>query len=58
MICITAVEGHYQKLYGGEYLTQESLVIAFQDCCVVFTIVFIAAALASVCIPGGKAQKS
>jgi hypothetical protein len=30
----------------------------FQDCCVVFTIVFIAAALASVCIPGGKAQKS
>ena len=42
----------------SQYLTQESLVIAFQDCYVVFTIVFVAAALASVCIPGGKEKQS
>jgi MFS transporter, DHA2 family, multidrug resistance protein len=42
----------------SRYLTQESLVVAFQDCFVVFALVFIAAALASVCIPGGGAKKS
>jgi DHA2 family multidrug resistance protein len=40
-----------------QYLIQESLVIAFQDCHVVFTVVFVAAALASVCIPGGAEKK-
>jgi hypothetical protein len=41
----------------SQYLTQESLVVAFQDCYVVFTIVFVAAALASVCIPGGEEKQ-
>jgi hypothetical protein len=41
----------------SQYLTQESLVVAFQDCYVVFTVVFVAAALASVCIPGGEEKK-
>lgn len=38
----------------SRYLTQESLVIAFQDCNIVFAVAFVAAALASVCIPDGK----
>jgi hypothetical protein len=42
----------------SHYLTQESLVVAFQDCFVVFAIVFVAAALASVCIPGGAEKPS
>jgi hypothetical protein len=37
----------------SRYLTQESLTVAFQDCFVVFAIVFVAAALLSVLIPGG-----
>ena len=41
----------------SHYLTQESLVVAFQDCNVVFTVVFVAAALASVCIPGGEEKQ-
>ena len=41
----------------SQYLTQESLVVAFQDCYIVFAIVFVAAALASVCIPGGKEKQ-
>ena len=41
----------------SQYLTQESLVVAFQDCNVVFTVVFVAAALASVCIPGGEEKQ-
>jgi hypothetical protein len=41
----------------SQYLTQESLVIAFQDCYVVFTVVFVAAALASMCIPGGEEKQ-
>jgi len=42
----------------SQYLTQESLVIAFQDCYVVFTVIFVAAALASACIPGGEEKPS
>lgn len=42
----------------SQYLNQESLSVAFQDCFVVFTIVFITAALASLCIPGGESQES
>jgi hypothetical protein len=42
----------------SRYLTQESLVVAFQDCFVVFALVFVAAALASLCIPGGDEKKS
>jgi hypothetical protein len=42
----------------SHYLSQESLAIAFQDCNVVFALVFVAAALASLCIPGGEEQKS
>jgi DHA2 family multidrug resistance protein len=42
----------------SQYLTRESLVVAFQDCYVVFTMVFVAAALASWCIPGGDEKRS
>jgi hypothetical protein len=42
----------------SRYLAQESLVIAFQDCNVVFAVAFVAAALASACIPGGKEKKT
>jgi hypothetical protein len=41
----------------SHYLTQASLSIAFQDCFVVFTLIFVVAALASVCIPGGGAKQ-
>jgi MFS transporter, DHA2 family, multidrug resistance protein len=41
----------------SRYLTQQSLVVAFQDCHVVFALVFVAAALASLCIPGGDETK-
>lgn len=41
----------------SQYLTQEVLVVAFQDCNVVFTILFVAAVLASVCIPGGEEKQ-
>jgi hypothetical protein len=41
----------------SQYLTQESLGVAFQDCNVVFAVVFVAAALASVCIPGGEEKQ-
>jgi MFS transporter, DHA2 family, multidrug resistance protein len=40
------------------YLAQESLVIAFQDCFTVFALAFVAAALVSLCIPGGAVEKS
>jgi DHA2 family multidrug resistance protein len=42
----------------SHYLTQEALVIAFQDCFIVFTLAFVAAALVSLCIPGGAVEKS
>jgi EmrB/QacA subfamily drug resistance transporter len=42
----------------SQYLTQESLVVAFQDCHIVFAFVFVAAALASACIPRGEEKKS
>jgi len=42
----------------SRYLSQESLVVAFQDCFVVFALVFVAAAVASFCIPGGDKDKS
>jgi hypothetical protein len=42
----------------SQYITRESLVIAFQDCFLVFTLVFVAAALASVCIPGSRDKPS
>jgi hypothetical protein len=41
----------------SHYLTREALAIAFQDCHIVFAIVFVAAALASVCIPGGEEKQ-
>jgi MFS family permease len=41
----------------SRYLVQESLVVAFQDCHLVFTLAFVAAALASVCIPGGHSRQ-
>jgi DHA2 family multidrug resistance protein len=46
-----------QAVLSG-YLSQESLVVAFQDCFVVFALVFVAAALASLCIPDGEEKKS
>jgi DHA2 family multidrug resistance protein len=42
----------------SRYLSQESLAIAFQDCHVVFAVVFVAAALASACIPRGEEKTS
>ena len=42
----------------SRYLSQESLVVAFQDCFIVFTFVFVVAAVASFCIPGGDKVKS
>lgn len=42
----------------SRHLTLESLVVAFQDCFVVFALVFVVAALASLCIPGGDEKKS
>jgi hypothetical protein len=42
----------------SRYLSQESLMVDFQDCFVVFTLVFVAAAVASCCIPGGNKVKS
>lgn len=42
----------------SRYLTLESLGVAFQDCFVVFAVVYVVAALASMCIPGGEAPKS
>jgi len=39
------------------YLTQASLVIAFQDTFIVVTLIFVAAAIASLCIPGGMGKK-
>jgi hypothetical protein len=41
----------------SQYLTQESLIVAFQDCYVVFAIVFVVAALVSMCIPGGEEKQ-
>lgn len=38
----------------SHYLSQEAHIIAFQDCHIVLTVVFIAAALSSLCIPGGR----
>ena len=40
----------------SQYLTQESLVVAFRIA-MSFTVVFVAAALASVCIPGGEEKQ-
>jgi MFS transporter, DHA2 family, multidrug resistance protein len=42
----------------SRYLSQQSLVIAFQDCFIVFACVFVAAAVASFYIPGGGQEKS
>ena len=42
----------------SRYLTVESLVVAFQDCFLVFAAAFVAAALASMCIPGGGDKPS
>jgi DHA2 family multidrug resistance protein len=42
----------------SRYVTMESLAVAFQDCFMVFALVFVAAALASVCIPGRNEKKS
>jgi DHA2 family multidrug resistance protein len=42
----------------SQYVNQEALSVAFQDCFIVFTIVFIAAALASLCIPSGESKAS
>jgi hypothetical protein len=39
------------------YLTQESLAIAFQDTFIVVTLIFAAAAIASLCIPAGMVRK-
>jgi hypothetical protein len=36
----------------------ESFGAAFQDCFIIMGLVFIAAALASLCIPGGEVSKS
>jgi DHA2 family multidrug resistance protein len=41
----------------SHYLTQASRTTAFQDCFIVFAIVYAAAALASLCIPGGHHTK-
>jgi DHA2 family multidrug resistance protein len=41
----------------SHYLSQESLVVAFHDCQLVFGLGFVAAALASLCIPGGDEHK-
>src|SRR5215510_1268424 len=53
-------EGLHTKAQAvlSQYLTQESLVVAFQDCFIVFTIIFVVAALASACIPGGEEKQS
>ncbi|MBI3328590.1 MAG: hypothetical protein HYZ81_18045, partial [Nitrospinae bacterium] len=40
----------------SRYMTLESLGIAFQDCFIVVALIFAAAAVVSLCIPGGKAQ--
>jgi MFS transporter, DHA2 family, multidrug resistance protein len=42
----------------SRYLTVEAFGVAFQDCFVVMGLIFVAAALASLCIPGGEASKS
>jgi DHA2 family multidrug resistance protein len=42
----------------SHYLSQESLVVAFQDCQIVFALGFVAAAVASLCIPGGDEHKA
>jgi DHA2 family multidrug resistance protein len=42
----------------SRYLTLEAFGVAFQDCFVVMGYIFVAAALASLCIPNGEASKS
>jgi hypothetical protein len=42
----------------SRYLTQESLIVAFQDCFIVFALAFAVAALASICIPRGEGKPS
>ncbi len=42
----------------SRYLTLEALGIAFQDCFLVFAFVYVIAALASLCIPGGHRNAS
>jgi predicted MFS family arabinose efflux permease len=42
----------------SRYLTLESLMIAFQDCFIIVGWIFVAAALASLCIPGGADNHS
>ena len=42
----------------SRYLSEESLVVAFQDCFILFTFVFVVAAVASFGIPGGDKVKS
>jgi MFS transporter, DHA2 family, multidrug resistance protein len=41
----------------SHYLSLEALVVAFQDCFMVFTVVFVAAALAIACIPSSDEQQ-
>jgi hypothetical protein len=42
----------------SRYLAQESLAIAFQDCFIVVALIFVAAAIVSLGIPGGQAKDS
>ena len=42
----------------SQYLNQESLSVAFQDCFAVFTLVFITAALAGLLIPSGSSKQT
>ncbi len=42
----------------SQYLTQESLVIAFHDCFFVVALIFVAAAMASLCISGKEERKT
>jgi hypothetical protein len=41
----------------SRYLSQGSLVVAFQDCFALFALVFVAAAVARCCVPGGDADR-
>jgi MFS family permease len=42
----------------SQYLSTESLTLAFQNCFVVAALIFVAAAIASLCIPGGEGKQS
>jgi hypothetical protein len=52
-------DGQFGKAGGlSRYLTQESLAIAFWDCCIMVALIFVAAAVVSLCMLGGKAKES